>query len=592
MKKIFTVAIVACLILSACTKDSNNERLGIPKGALLLTSESFKGHTTKNAVNNTTVQWVNGDKVYINGAEYDVTVAGGKAYVSVPDESEIRTGEAYAYTGVLGTPTWNSGTKQLTVNVPNEYTSSYDGNGRQIIDLPMVAYNPSAGNYLEFRHITAALKVRIKNNTGQSVYLDKVVVRSSNMKLCYSVAVPLNKIDDFSVPSVNTSEGERQVSVLFPFNTVVINQYSSDADIKEVQVPILPTSSTSSFTVEVYTHKMVDHSLDNSGLLSVSYSYNFSATNSVPILDRNVMITAGVNVQTAAASPSTMTELDHSKFTVAPGKQVRFSKGNLQCTKTGSTWADGYSWSFMDHQYSTVEIFGQNVGTNNANISTISLFGWGTSGYHNAGDEYNTQYFPYATSTSTVNFTNNKYGYGPSINQTDGDLKGTSANYDWGVFNSNGLDGDSWRVCSIAEWDSLFTERLVLNQSGIGNIRYTKAYLMSSVQGVILFPDSYLHPCGVPKPEGVNNASASWNQNKYTEEQWAQMEKSGAVFLPAAGFRNGTTISNVMGSYWSGGHKNAQDSYRLLFNASSLSSSNSYIDRYYGCSVRLVQDVR
>ena len=104
-----------------------------------------------------------------------------------------------------------------------------------------------------------------------------------------------------------------------------------------------------------------------------------------------------------------------------------FSQGNLQYQASTNTW------KFADNQYDY-------VGSTNSNISSfysgwIDLFGWGTSGYHDANDPYNVNYQPWSTSTSQVNSSYNNYGYGPSINMIDPNLTGTNANYDWGVYN-------------------------------------------------------------------------------------------------------------------------------------------------------------
>jgi hypothetical protein len=114
-------------------------------------------------------------------------------------------------------------------------------------------------------------------------------------------------------------------------------------------------------------------------------------------------------------------------FSVSENTQVYFSQGNLQYQASTNTWR------FAENQYNY-------IGNPNTNVSStyngwIDLFGWGTSGYHNSSDPYNTNYYPYSTSTSVVNSTYNRYGYGPSTIMTDPNLTNTSANYDWGVYN-------------------------------------------------------------------------------------------------------------------------------------------------------------
>lgn len=62
-----------------------------------------------------------------------------------------------------------------------------------------------------------------------------------------------------------------------------------------------------------------------------------------------------------------------------------------------------------------------------------------------------------------------------------------------------------------------------------------------------------------------------------------------AVFLPAAGNRNGTSVNNVgsNGNYWSSTANGTNNAYNLNFNSSNFNPSNNN-NRYNGNSVRLV----
>ena len=73
-------------------------------------------------------------------------------------------------------------------------------------------------------------------------------------------------------------------------------------------------------------------------------------------------------------------------------------------------------------------------------------------------------------------------------------------------------------------------------------------------------------------------------------EDWMKMQSYGAIFLPTAGDRIGTTIYCVgkYGYYWSSTIC-GEGVYGLLFSSSEASIKGFY--RYDGRSVRLVQDV-
>ena len=66
----------------------------------------------------------------------------------------------------------------------------------------------------------------------------------------------------------------------------------------------------------------------------------------------------------------------------------------------------------------------------------------------------------------------------------------------------------------------------------------------------------------------------------------------GSVVLPAAGYRNGTSINNVgtEGNYWSTTSSSAEKAYNVNFNGSNFNSANSN-NRFNGFSVRLASVV-
>ena len=280
-------------------------------------------------------------------------------------------------------------------------------------------------------------------------------------------------------------------------------------------------------------------------------------------------------------------------FTInANGDQVYFSKDNLQYNKTTQVW------SFMEHQYDWVETFNQNVGVNYANQNIISLFGWGTSGWDNG----NVYYQPYDTQDNGNS--SQGYGYGP----TDGtsytyNLTGTYANADWGVRNSisnGGGQTNLWRTLTLDEWIWVLGPNSNANPgtncrtsstvNGTPNARFAKA-MVHSISGVVVFPDSYIHPSGAAAPENINVLNASFDSNQWWGTAWTAMEDAGCVFLPAAGYRIGALVS-LMGSngiYWSASCNGSDHSYYMSFYDSGLNPQGSN-DRFKGFSVRLVQD--
>jgi len=240
-----------------------------------------------------------------------------------------------------------------------------------------------------------------------------------------------------------------------------------------------------------------------------------------------------------AAAPSVPDGAINGKFSVSDTKQVYFSKGNLR-------YASG-AWSFFDNQYDYY---------NSYSADAWDKFGWSTSAT------------TYGMNTSTDD------------NNYSGDF------VDWGA-----TMGTGWFTLSRFEWAYLFNTRSASTVNGTENGRYAKAKV-NDVMGVILFPDTYTHPDGVTAPTGVNETDKTgWNGNSYSSADWTKMEAAGCVFLPAAGSRNGSTVSSSEsnGYYWSA-TPNSTDAFCVSFYSSGLYPTE-YFSRHNGYSVRLVQAV-
>ncbi len=118
---------------------------------------------------------------------------------------------------------------------------------------------------------------------------------------------------------------------------------------------------------------------------------------------------------------------------------------------------------------------------------------------------------------------------------------------------------------------------------------------MAGVNGLVLLPDDWNCPDGITFNAGYGSHSFS-SQNIYTASKWQKLEDAGAVFLPAAGYRNSTAIGDVQrdGSYWC---SNLGSDINGYYGPSviAIDAYQTYIGiasyRYYGYSVRLVKDL-
>lgn len=256
-------------------------------------------------------------------------------------------------------------------------------------------------------------------------------------------------------------------------------------------------------------------------------------------------------------------------FSVSPTKRVRFSQGNLQYCNVGThavaedTIMRG-SWRFATNQWDTLGY--SNDRADSAYTGWIDLFGWGTSGYD---DKY-----PYMKDPNPTH-------YGNGINPIAG------TNYDWGVYNAISNGGNVpglWRTLTFDEW------RYVLDQRPGAQQKFSYA-VIDGIGGVVLLPDYWV------LPQGITFVPRSGGANSYSADQWTEMEKAGAVFLPANGFCTGNPVRtfqvNMIGNYWSS-TRNVNDP--LGPNAAGVSFSHHIISydtasaRYNGQCVRLVQE--
>lgn len=251
-------------------------------------------------------------------------------------------------------------------------------------------------------------------------------------------------------------------------------------------------------------------------------------------------------------------------FSVSSTKQVYFSKGNLQYN------VNEKKWRFANHQWDVVGGSGTNAGNMGCNTNVgaagpwIDLFGWGT--WTKNGIEPN--------STSTTN-TDYKTGV-----ESSGEFENVC---------KEGI-GEQWFTLSTAEWRYLFNYSGYTNSTRAGKYGEGK---VNGVNGVILLPDDWTYPTDLSasstSADDFKSGSSSWS-NSYTAEDWVKMETAGAVFLPAAGYRYGTSVGRVgsRGYYWSSTARSETDAYGLDFDSGYVSPAN-FGSRCRGQSVRLVR---
>lgn len=295
-------------------------------------------------------------------------------------------------------------------------------------------------------------------------------------------------------------------------------------------------------------------------------------------------------------------------FTInANGDQVYFSQGNLQYQASTNTWRFAENqWDYVGGvdelgiEYGNVYENGNkcdNLLLSSSYNGWIDLFGWGTSGYHDMSDQFNVFYHPWDSESITINPEYNMCGYGPSTNMPSTSLIGSSANYDWGVYNAiinGGNVANRWRTLCKEEWEYIFDFRHT--DSGV---RFAKSRV-GGLDGVIILPDNW-----VSSNYNLINANvgdAPFDSNEITHTVWEEsFGIAGAVFLPASGCRYHMSDIFYLGRevhYWSSSdcifigeiedYSGSTAFCVYVLNDSFYASGN--VARDFGRSVRLVQN--
>ena len=280
---------------------------------------------------------------------------------------------------------------------------------------------------------------------------------------------------------------------------------------------------------------------------------NIESTNTQPSKTMASTVPSPVVASQAASPKNASTILYHPAdgegvFSIGENKQVVFALGNLRYTQSTGIW------DFAENQYDMVNVNNIEVG------GTIDLFGW--SGNQSAEK-------PWGVNASTNN----------------SDYAGEFV--DWGTNTIANNQPNTWRTLTADEWNYLLNSRKDANQlRGVAQI--------NSINGLVLLPDNWTLPLGIEFKTGFHTdygAEFYGTHQTFTPEQWQFMEDAGAVFLPAAGVRNGndTYFANTYCNYWTA--TPSYDYYAQYLCSNSADAYTDHHDRSNGRSVRLVKDV-
>ena len=403
---------------------------------------------------------------------------------------------------------------------------------------------PCSDVSLHFTPVVNVFEICFTNNyPDRDVSISCLELESSSHQLSGDFTVHIDKIPSFTTAVTSTYDSRKYVVALFETPVVVAPGNSITATVYTCPVSVAGTDEDH-LTLNVFLEDGTKHS--------------FPLKNSFSWLRYLSCGKYRINVR-PVGTPVAVTA-----FSVADDRQVVFSPGNLQYTKSTDTW------SFMEHQYSIVETKDMEVGTNYADQDVVSLFGWGTSGYNNR--------YPYLTGGESSN-------YGPDIESGE-----FSFEWDWGSNRIVNGGGYHWRTLTEAEWQYLYDRT---NAAGYHLYGYAQISGVSDsdILGAIFFPDGF-DVAGGGFSTGLSMYS---NYNYLDADEWSSLEAAGCVFLPFAGYRSGTSLTHVYEvgrecMYWSSTAHPYSSAY--IFRVEDYLFPSASEGRGVGCSVRLVRDLQ
>ena len=535
------LSMTAALVMTACSNDDNDMTEApvapstsktIPYTVTVSGEEATTRATVDN--NNKTLRFATGDKLYITGTDIqgvlNITAGVGESSGATFSGDLTYSGSGSPSDGLSLTATLVSAQQTVGNQV------SVDGAGAVTVNYPIAAYCTSVNDAVQqYSKLTGTSTYGAKafSLTQQTAFLNFVITFDDGTTTSGTTlsAVVSNNSSTICKADVTTTTENGNVVAKF----------------------VLPVASSTTLTSP--TVKMGDKdAISFSGATLAAKVYNVKRTYNHP-------------------------DAISGKFSVSSTKQVYFSKGNLQATKSdnGGTW----TWHFATNQYARVGgkdkdgngtstgnnyINGNGTVTNDGNGKNIDLFGWSTSSTH----------------PGISNSTNNNDYIGDFV--------------DWGSATEvTNCIGTGWRTLTSDEWRYLTSTRS-------GN-RFALASINGTRGGIILLPDDW--ETSYYTLSSINNASVAFTTNTITNANWSsKLEAHGAVFLPVTGQRNSGTKVNgadVQLHYWSSSKNNTDtgtgaNATHLRFMPSGDSNARLAPDagagRCNGFSVRLVRDVK
>lgn len=587
-KRILCAALLAAAasLTTGCQKEEVEPE--VPAKGMPVYVEAMTGDTKLRTLG-LTVEWENGDQIligpnstyYWNAQKevYNITVSGSDVSVDyTPDATAKVAFFPKDLVGYFGT----AGVKGAVV--PSEYTVRRTSNiltggtvyNRNHIDLPMFAQMPANPSSITFQHLTGCIYLYVKNPTSKKLILDEVELSHSSKKLCGTVEFA--RMDQPNSGYL----AERTVKVVYPDGLSI----PAGGEVRNVQVPVLPIDGSNNGTL---TLKIKCHTVTSDLYYAGKDVHVFEYTAPSPTVGRNQQVNTKVNFD-YENDPNNRITTTKGGFGLPEGRRVFIAATNLRWVATTSR--DDAKFTFGHPADVWFSIGNTPANTTDeysgSGVYTTDLFGYGTNGRY--------RFYEAGTYVDCT----------PDLKRTGIDCYPNSyltrEYYDWGRWaiystSNSSYSSTGWYTLSTADWKYMLCDDNEYNdRRAWGKV--------NNQPGIILLPDNYVHPEGLPAivPYEVTSRPASngimavfnytSGANEYTTNQFSLMRQAGAVFLGAnTGWRNtgADTPYNdpSSGRYW------GSDKAYIYFRAGEIGRWAGDFNFYKrnGYAVRLARDV-
>ena len=505
MKKniiIATIAVASAFILSvSCQKQEISVSENTNDSEIVAFSATIDQESTKtvlvagSANNKFKVNWESTDKISIKGAEYTVS--------SIKDDATKAT---FSGNGAI-----KEDSKYKAIYPSSLYKTDH-------FELPSIQtyaagkfnapmYAESETESLAFKNICGVLCLSLKGNSTDKVKYITVIAKNEGVCGKFTMGT------DAATLSLSSTVGEYSRTVSLDCGEGI---QLDNTTAKDFYIYLPPNTYTAGMKIIITT-------TDSRVFENITAA---SAT-----IERNNIYTFNDWTLNFQPKPTLLS----GEFTVANGKTVQFTKGNL--------WADGSNSNalhFETNQYG----FNRDYSNN----SHVSYFTWSST-------------IEIAVSTENIG----DYFF------CDKDHK-------------KAIDGQSGcYALNKDEWSHLFTGRT--NAAD----KYGYATL-NDVHGIIILPDGTFDDPYAGIKEFTPQTTTDWTANVYSEAGWIAMESAGAVFLPAANYRGDI-------SFGGSGYYLSSSTTGFMYTAYSVHFTKSNVEvldnasRKGGYCIRLVTDL-